>query len=109
MFVGNATDQSLVIIDELGRGTSTFDGLSIAYSVLRFLAEKIKPKTLFASHFHNLAGELGLMKNIEYWCLDYELKGEVVKFLYTFKKGILVSVFCCTKFPYIIIIILISC
>src|SRR6267154_139337 len=52
--VNNATGQSLVILDEIGRGTSTFDGLSIAWSVAEFLHDKIKARTLFATHYHEL-------------------------------------------------------
>jgi DNA mismatch repair protein MutS len=52
--VNNATDRSLVILDEIGRGTSTFDGLSIAWSVAEFLHDKIKARTLFATHYHEL-------------------------------------------------------
>ncbi len=52
--VNNATQRSLVILDEIGRGTSTFDGLSIAWSVAEFLHDKIKARTLFATHYHEL-------------------------------------------------------
>jgi DNA mismatch repair protein MutS len=52
--INNATDRSLVILDEIGRGTSTFDGLSIAWSVAEFLYDKIKARTLFATHYHEL-------------------------------------------------------
>src|ERR1043166_6380840 len=52
--VNNATERSLVILDEIGRGTSTFDGLSIAWSVAAFLHDKIKARTLFATHYHEL-------------------------------------------------------
>ena len=52
--VNNATEWSLVILDEIGRGTSTFDGLSIAWSVAEFLHDKIKSRTLFATHYHEL-------------------------------------------------------
>ncbi len=52
--VNNATSRSLVILDEIGRGTSTFDGLSIAWSVAEFLHDKIKARTLFATHYHEL-------------------------------------------------------
>src|SRR5438876_848263 len=52
--MNNATDHSLVILDEIGRGTSTFDGLSIAWSVAEFLYDKIKARTLFATHYHEL-------------------------------------------------------
>jgi DNA mismatch repair protein MutS len=52
--VNNATENSLVILDEIGRGTSTYDGLSIAWSVAEFLHDKIKARTLFATHYHEL-------------------------------------------------------
>jgi len=52
--VNNATEYSLVILDEIGRGTSTFDGLSIAWSVAEFLHDKVKARTLFATHYHEL-------------------------------------------------------
>jgi len=52
--VNNASERSLVILDEIGRGTSTFDGLSIAWSVAEFLYDKIKARTLFATHYHEL-------------------------------------------------------
>ncbi len=52
--VNNATKRSLVILDEIGRGTSTYDGLSIAWSVAEFLHDKIQARTLFATHYHEL-------------------------------------------------------
>jgi DNA mismatch repair protein MutS len=52
--VNNATERSLIILDEIGRGTSTFDGLSIAWSVGEFIHDKIKARTLFATHYHEL-------------------------------------------------------
>ena len=52
--VNNATERSLVILDEIGRGTSTFDGLSIAWSVAEFLHDQIRARTLFATHYHEL-------------------------------------------------------
>jgi len=54
MILNNATDRSLVILDEIGRGTSTFDGLSIAWSVAEHLHEIIGARTLFATHYHEL-------------------------------------------------------
>lgn len=52
--LNNATERSLVILDEIGRGTSTFDGLSIAWSVAEFLHDEIRARTLFATHYHEL-------------------------------------------------------
>ncbi len=62
----NATNKSLLILDEVGRGTSTFDGLSIAWAVIEYLNEKVRAKTLFATHYHELTeleGKLGGVKN----------------------------------------------
>ncbi|MBM4078342.1 MAG: DNA mismatch repair protein MutS [Planctomycetes bacterium] len=58
--LNNATDRSLIILDEVGRGTSTFDGVSIAWAVTEFLHEHVKARTLFATHYHELT-ELALV------------------------------------------------
>jgi DNA mismatch repair protein MutS len=52
----NATDRSLVLLDEIGRGTSTYDGLAIAWSVAEALHDRIRCRTLFATHYHELVG-----------------------------------------------------
>lgn len=54
LIVNNATDRSLVILDEIGRGTATFDGLSIAWSVAEHLHDEVQCRTLFATHYHEL-------------------------------------------------------
>ena len=64
--LNNATEKSFVILDEIGRGTSTYDGLSIAWSVVEYLAKNIKCKTLFSTHYHvlnNLEKEIHGVKN----------------------------------------------
>ena len=60
----NATESSLILLDEVGRGTSTFDGLSIAWGVVEYLNEKIKARTIFATHYHELTGMADLFDRI---------------------------------------------
>jgi DNA mismatch repair protein MutS len=53
--INNITEKSLILLDEIGRGTSTYDGISIAWSIVEFLQKSIhQPKTLFATHYHEL-------------------------------------------------------
>ncbi|MBQ2740086.1 MAG: DNA mismatch repair protein MutS [Clostridia bacterium] len=83
----NATRDSLLILDEVGRGTSTFDGLSIAWSVIEFLAEKVRAKTLFATHYHELTQLENSMDGIKNYKITVrELNGAVV-FLRKIAKG----------------------
>ncbi len=75
----NATERSLLILDEVGRGTSTFDGLSIAWAVIEYLTEKIRAKTLFSTHYHELTeleGKLDGVKN--YKITAREVGGSIV-------------------------------
>lgn len=62
--LNNATESSLILLDEVGRGTSTFDGLSIAWGVVEYLNEKIKARTIFATHYHELTGMADLFDKI---------------------------------------------
>ncbi len=54
LILNNATERSLIILDEIGRGTATFDGLSIAWAVAEYLHDELKSRTLFATHYHEL-------------------------------------------------------
>lgn len=63
--LNNATGKSLIILDEIGRGTSTFDGISIAWSVVEYLNDKLGAKTLFATHYHELADLSLILKRVK--------------------------------------------
>jgi len=78
--LNNATEKSLLILDEVGRGTSTFDGLSIAWAVLEFIQEKLKCKTLFATHYHELTA-LRNLKGIKNYKITVKEKDEDIIFL----------------------------
>lgn len=81
--LNNATDRSLILLDEIGRGTSTFDGLSIAWAVAEYLHEKegVRPKTLFATHYHELT-ELALtLERIKNYHVSVKEQQEEVVFL----------------------------
>jgi DNA mismatch repair protein MutS len=85
--LNNATEKSLLILDEIGRGTSTCDGLSIAWSTLEYIAHKIKAKTLFATHFYEiteLENKIQCVKN--YKVLVNELNDKVI-FLHKIARG----------------------
>lgn len=85
----NATAKSLVILDEIGRGTSTFDGLSIAWAVVEYLCDKTKSgaKTLFATHYHELSELEGHIDGVENYCISVREHGEDVIFLRKIVRG----------------------
>lgn len=82
-----ATKDSLLILDEVGRGTSTYDGLSIAWSVIEFLAEKIRAKTLFSTHYHELTELESTLDGVKnYKVTVREINGSIV-FLRKIARG----------------------
>lgn len=87
--INNATSKSLVILDEIGRGTSTFDGLSIAWSVVEFIAdkEKLGAKTLFATHYHELTELEDKIEGVKNYCITVEEKGKDIVFLRKIARG----------------------
>lgn len=82
-----ATKDSLLVLDEVGRGTSTYDGLSIAWAVIEHIAENIKAKTLFATHYHELTQLESKIKGIINYTILAEERGDDVVFLRKVVKG----------------------
>ena len=85
----NATAKSLIILDEIGRGTSTFDGLAIAWAVVEYLCDKQKvgAKTLFATHYHELSELEGHVEGVQNYCISVKEHGEDVIFLRKIVRG----------------------
>jgi DNA mismatch repair protein MutS len=87
--LNNATPRSLLILDEIGRGTSTFDGLSIAWAVIEYLADKknIGARTLFATHYHQLTELEGKLEGVKNYCIAVRERGEDIIFLRKVIRG----------------------
>ena len=85
----NATSRSLLILDEIGRGTSTFDGLSIAWAVIEHISNRklLGAKTLFATHYHELTELEGKMNNVNNYCIAVKECGDDIVFLRKIVKG----------------------
>ncbi len=85
----NATRKSLLILDEIGRGTSTFDGLSIAWAVIEYIADPaiIGAKTLFATHYHELTELEGKIPGVNNYCIAVKERGDDIVFLRKIVKG----------------------
>ena len=85
----NATAKSLLILDEIGRGTSTFDGLSIAWAVVEHISNPklLGAKTLFATHYHELTELEGKLDSVNNYCIAVKEKGDDIVFLRKIVKG----------------------
>lgn len=85
----NATSNSLLVLDEIGRGTSTFDGLSIAWAVVEHISNPrlLGAKTLFATHYHELTELEGKLNNVNNYCIAVKEKGDDIVFLRKIVKG----------------------
>ncbi len=85
----NATAKSLLILDEIGRGTSTFDGLSIAWAVVEHISNKkiLGAKTLFATHYHELTELEGKIPGVNNYCIAVKEQGDNIVFLRKIVKG----------------------
>lgn len=86
--MNNLSSRSLILLDEIGRGTSTYDGISIAWSIVEYLHEhQSKPKTLFATHYHELSQLADKYDNIENYNVATKEIGERIIFLRKLVKG----------------------
>ena len=81
LILKNATDKSLVILDEIGRGTSTYDGISLAWSIVEYIQKNIKCKTLFATHYHELTDLENKFKDIKNYSIAVKEDSEGIVFL----------------------------
>jgi DNA mismatch repair protein MutS len=85
--LNNATEKSLLILDEIGRGTSTFDGLSIAWAIVEEISKHLKAKTLFSTHYHELTALGNDLENVQNYQFTVKEEGDDIIFLRKVLKG----------------------
>lgn len=85
--ISNASENSLLLLDEVGRGTSTYDGLSIAWSIIEYISKHIKAKTLFATHYQELTILNEKLPNVENFSIQVDEDDNGIIFLYKINKG----------------------
>ena len=85
--LSQATPRSLILIDEIGRGTSTYDGLSLAWSLVEYLHNEVKAKTLFATHFHEITALENQLKGLANFNVLVDRNAEEIVFLHRLVKG----------------------
>ncbi|GAB6183699.1 DNA mismatch repair protein MutS [Thermodesulfovibrio hydrogeniphilus] len=85
--LNNATSKSFIVLDEVGRGTSTFDGISIAWAVVEYIADKIKARTLFATHYHELTDLAFSIDCVKNYTVVVKEWGDEIIFLRKIEKG----------------------
>ncbi|MFQ5498120.1 MAG: DNA mismatch repair protein MutS [Candidatus Zixiibacteriota bacterium] len=85
--LNNATERSLLLLDEVGRGTSTFDGLSVAWAVVEHINDQIKARTIFATHYHELTSMASLYDSIENYQVAVKRWEDQVVFLHQIVEG----------------------
>lgn len=87
VILNTATSRSLVVLDEIGRGTSTYDGLALAWSVIEHLHEKVRARTLFATHYHELTELADLLEGVRNLHVSVKEAGDQVVFLRKVEPG----------------------
>ena len=85
--VNQSSEKSFIILDEIGRGTSTWDGLSLAWSIIEYINEKIGAKTLFATHYHELSDLENKIKKLSLHHFEVKEIDEEITFIYQIMKG----------------------
>lgn len=85
--LNNATEKSLLILDEVGRGTSTFDGMSIAWAIIEYLNCNIMSKTLFSTHYHELTELESIMEHVKNYRITVKEDGDNIVFLRKIIEG----------------------
>jgi DNA mismatch repair protein MutS len=85
--LNHATAKSLVLLDEIGRGTATFDGLSIAWAVAEYLATEIQARTIFATHYHELNELASLLPNVANYQVTVKELADQIIFLHQVQPG----------------------
>jgi len=85
--ISNATDKSLIILDEVGRGTSTYDGLSIAWAIMEYLSKHLKAKTLFSTHYHELTELEGTIDGVKNYRVMVKEFNDSIIFLHKIARG----------------------
>jgi DNA mismatch repair protein MutS len=85
--LNNATRRSLVILDEIGRGTSTFDGLSLAWSIVEHLHNQVGARTLFATHYHELTELTGKLRRLKNFNVAVREWNDSIVFLHKIIEG----------------------
>ena len=85
--LNNATNKSLVLLDEVGRGTATYDGMSIAWAVLEYVSQQIKCKTLFSTHYHEITSLEGKLEGVKNYQIGIKEFNNSIVFLRKITKG----------------------
>ena len=85
--ITNATEKSLILFDELGRGTATFDGMALAQAIIEYIHNEVKCKTMFSTHYHELTDLENNLKNLKNIHVSAHEENETITFLHKIKEG----------------------